>query len=393
MAQTNKKVDVVILGGGASGLMCASLIDNKSVLILEKADRVGKKILVTGNGRCNLTNTTIDLKKYNTSLVKPYFDRCSVKETLDYFNTLGLMTYADSEGRVYPTSDSANSVLDVLRMKIESKKNVSIECGINISSIDYKNGCYIIDSDSITIEAKELVLSVGGLNGVTYLNQLNVPYKPYRKSLGAMQSETNVGLNGIRVDNVTVTLEIGDKKYSQNGEILFKEKALSGIVIFNLSAYFARLNESGAYVHINLLGDKEYNEVCDILTIRKNLLQDRYVKDYFIGMLHKALGQNILNRSGIDVNKKVSSMTNNDINTLAHILTDYKVKVMGIENNNQVHTGGVSLSDMTESLEVCGRQNLYALGELLDVDAECGGYNLQWAWTSAMIVAKKLNQK
>ena len=208
-----------------------------------------------------------------------------------------------------------------------------------------------------------------------------------------MQSESNVGLNGIRVDNVTVTLEIGNKKYSQNGEILFKDKALSGIVIFNLSAYFARLNESAAYVHINLLGDKEYGEVYNILTIRKNTLKDRCVRDYFVGMLHKALGQNILNRSGIDINKKVSNMSSDDINALAHILTDYKVKVMGIENNNQVHTGGVSLEDMDTNLQLKNKPNLYALGELLDVDAECGGYNLQWAWTRAMVVAEKLNQK
>ena len=393
MAQTNKKVDVVIIGGGASGLMCASLIDNKTVLILEKADRVGKKILATGNGRCNLTNTAIDLKKYNTSLVKPYFDRYAVKETLDYFNLLGLMTYSDSEGRVYPTSDSASSVLDVMRLAIEAKNNVSIDCGVNVCNIDYTNGSYIIDTGDKIIEAKELVLSVGSINGEAYLKQLNVPYKPYRKSLGAMQSESNVGLNGIRVDNVTVTLEIGNKKYSQNGEILFKDKALSGIVIFNLSAYFARLNESGAYVHINLLGDKEYGEVYNMLTIRKNTLKDRCVRDYFVGMLHKALGQNILNRSGIDINKKVSNMSSDDINALAHILTDYKVRVMGIENNNQVHTGGVSLEDMDTNLQLKNKPNLYALGELLDVDAECGGYNLQWAWTSAMVVAEKLNQK
>ena len=392
MAQT-KKVDVVILGGGASGLMCASLIKSKSVLILEKADRIGKKILVTGNGRCNLTNNSIDISRYNTSLVKPYFDRYSVDDTLSYFMSLGLMTHTDSEGRVYPISDSANSVLDVLRLDIENKTNVSIMCGANVTSIEHKGGTYYIKLDNEIIETKELVLSVGGLNGEPYLKQLNVPYKAYRKSLGAMQSEKNVGLNGVRVDNVNVTLEIGGKNYSQNGEILFKENALSGIVIFNLSAYFARLNASDAYVHINLLGDKKKDQVIDILIIRKNQLQDRCVKDYFTGMLHKALSQNILARSGIDANKMVAKLTSADISTLAHILTDYKVKVMGVESNNQVHTGGVSLEDMDTNLQVKGMSNLYAMGELLDVDAECGGYNLQWAWTSAFVVAEKLNQK
>ena len=208
-----------------------------------------------------------------------------------------------------------------------------------------------------------------------------------------MQSEKNVGLNGVRVDNVNVTLEIGGKNYSQNGEILFKENALSGIVIFNLSAYFARLNATAAYVHINLLGDAKKEAVIDMLTIRKNQLKDRCVKDYFTGMLHKALGQNILTRSGMDANKSIAKLTGSDITTLAHILTDYKVKVMGIESNNQVHSGGVSLEDVDTNLQVKGVPNLYAMGELLDVDAECGGYNLQWAWTSAFVVAEKLNQK
>lgn len=390
MAQT-KKFDVVIIGGGASGLMCASRIKKKSTLILEKADRVGKKILATGNGRCNLTNINIDTIRYNTSKVEPYFKKYGVSETLDYFSKLGLMTYSDEEGRVYPVSDTASSVLDVLRLKIDSMKNVNIMCGVDVKKIDKKNETYILHMDDETIECKSLVISTGSVKGEKYLKDLDVKYTPYKRSLGALCSDTNSGLHGVRVDNVKVTLELDNKNYSQNGEILFKDNAISGIVIFNLSAFIARFNVVNAYLHINFLNSATFSEVKNVLTIRKNTLSDRCVRDYFTGMLHKALSINILSRTNIDTNKNVASLTEKEIEELAHLLTDYKIRVSRVADNNQVFAGGVELDSLDSSLKVKDKDNLYLTGELINVDGECGGYNLQWAWTSAMIVADSIN--
>ena len=389
----NIEKDIVIVGGGASALMCSSLIDNRKVTILEKADRIGKKILVTGNGRCNLTNIHIDVEKYNTSSVKPYLDKFDSSKTLEYFKSLGLETYSDSEGRVYPCSDSANSVLDVLRLKLEAKSNIETICGVDITNISKTNDKYIINTSNGIIECNTLVMAVGGLNGSKYLDGLRVDYKPYTRSLGALKSDKNINLNGVKVDRVNVTLEIGDKKYSQNGEILFKEDAISGIVIFNLSAYIARQNAHAAYVNIDFMPCSTIDEVKDILTIRKNTMSGYMMADYFTGLFHKALGQNILVRLGIKTNQKVDSLNKADIDLIAKTIKAYRVKVYEVLNNNQVYSGGVSLASVDDNLMSKTHSNLYFMGELIDVDAECGGYNLQWAWTSGYVVAQALNKR
>ena len=386
------KKDIVILGGGASALMCASVIEGRQVTILEKADRVGKKILVTGNGRCNLTNVDIDISKYNDSSVATYLSRFGSGDTIEYFRSLGLETYSDSEGRVYPTSDSANSVLDVLRLKLDTKSNVESICGVDVVSIRHMQDKYILDTSMGSIECNTLVLAVGGLNGAKYLDELDVPYTPYVRSLGALKSDKNIGLNGVKVDRVNVTLEIDNKNYSQNGEILFKEDALSGIVVFNLSAYIARENADSAYVYIDYMPSVSISELVDTLTIRKNTMKDYTMAEYFTGLFHKAVGHSILNKVGLKTTMKVSSMTGKDIEYIAKTIKHYAVKVYGVSNNNQVYSGGVTLKDMDDSLKILGRPNLYCMGELVDVDAECGGYNLQWAWCSGYIVGKALSK-
>ena len=394
MAQIKKVLDkdVVILGGGASGLMCATFIKNRQVTILEKADKIGKKILATGNGRCNLTNIHKDYSRYNDVRVKDYIERFSEIDTIEYFEKMGLVTYSDVEGRVYPRSDTANSVLDVLRLKIDSMPNVEYMCGAMVSSVEETNHKYTIHLEDMDIRCNTLVLGVGGKSGEAILDALKVDYRPYRRSLGAVRSDKNIGLNGVKVDNVEVTLEIGNKKYSQNGEILFKEDALSGIVVFNLSAYIARENVDSAYMYINLLGDYTKDSLIDILTIRKNNMKEYKIRDYFIGLFHKAIYTSILNRMGIDVDRKVSSLKDSEIITMADIITGYRVRVYDVCNNNQVYSGGVSLDNLTDKLCVKGRDGLYCMGELIDVDAECGGYNLQWAWTSGYIVGSNIDK-
>jgi predicted Rossmann fold flavoprotein len=207
-----------------------------------------------------------------------------------------------------------------------------------------------------------------------------------------MASDKNVGLHGVKADRVQVTLELGGKNYSQNGEILFKEDAVSGIVIFNLSAYIARENVCDGYLYINFFKDMKMSEVKDMLTIRKNTLKGSKIQDYFVGLLHKAIGQSILKRSGLDVTKSISTLNQKDIDTLASLLTRYAVRVYGVKDNNQVYSGGVGLDTLDSSLQVKGSTGLYCTGELIDVDGECGGYNLQWAWTSGMVVADALNK-
>lgn len=383
--------DVVILGGGASALMCAVANAGKSkITIIEKNDKFGKKILATGNGRCNLTNINLCVDKYNDGEVQKFFDRFGVQDTLKMFGNLGLETYYDDEGRVYPISNSSNSVLDVLRLKISSM-NINIVCNFDLVKIKkLVNGFELLDSNNQKIIAKKLVVATGGNTDSQILHDLNVDFKPYKRSLGALKSDKNKGLNGVKVQGVKVCLEVNNKQKIDFGEILFKEDAVSGIVVFNLSTLMARENSKSGKLAIDFLPNITVDMLSKRLIKQREILKDCKVEDFLTGIFHKALNINLLTKCGIDLNKPVSKLVDKEINCLSYLIKNYNLNVYEVCDNNQVYSGGVVLSDLNANLQHKLDNNLYFIGEAVDVDGECGGYNLQWAWTSGYIVGDNL---
>ena len=244
-----------------------------------------------------------------------------------------------------------------------------------------KDGFSIVTKDK-TYVCDKLVIATGGNSGTQYLKQLNVDYIGFKPSLMGLKTTKNKGLAGIRVSNVKVSFN----EFNEVGEILFKEDGISGIVIFNLSAYLARNNVRSGKMAIDLLPSITESDLFKMLELSIHNNPDYLLVDVLEGFFHKSLAKNILEKLSLD--KKLAQDTNQlDIDKIVNGIKNFVVNFVGNADNNQVHTGGVDLSDLDENLQCKRIKNLYFTGEVVNVDGVCGGYNLQWAWTSGKIVA------
>ena len=372
--------EVIIIGAGASGIMCALNVKAKTLLV-EASDRIGKKILATGNGKCNLTNNQLSVVNYNTPLVEKYFSQFNQNQTLKYFENLGIFTYADQSGRRYPLSNSANTVLDLLLKKLNAKSNVKVVVNSMPMTITRFNDGFSVTTKTQTYFGHKLVLATGGNSGTQYLNQLKIAYQPFRPSLVGLRTTKNKGLAGVRVSNVKVTMN----QFSEVGEILFKEDGISGIVIFNLSAYLTRNQISTGKISLDLLTEIDREQLFTMLQTSIQNNSQYLLVDILEGFLHKKKTKNILEKLSLDKTLAEDCTLNNMINLVENI-KNYVVTFTGYADNQQVHTGGVDLKDLDDNLQHKQVKNLYCCGELVNVDGACGGYNLQWAWSSGKIV-------
>lgn len=381
--------DIVVIGGGASGLMCAltCALKGKRVTLLESGVKVGKKILVSGNGRCNLTNKNITAQNYNQFSDLLYkFDNV---QTLKFFETLGLQTYFDDEGRCYPISNHSASVLDVILNKLHQTK-CEILVNTKVENITKGDSEYVLTTSQGQIEAKKVVIATGGNTMQTILVNLGQEFKPFKPSLCGLKTLQDTQLiNGVRVKCDVKLVGHQFEDYEQ-GEVIFKDDGISGICIFNLSARlnWAKLNNCS--LSLNLFPQIDSKTLLEKLQIRKQNLLDLTVKQFFDGMLHKNLGIEILNRCHINLQTPVEKLTLSNLKNFATHLQNLTFNVCGFSNNNQVYNGGVCLNELTENLESKQHKGLYFIGEVVDIDGQCGGYNLQWAWTSGHIVGELL---
>lgn len=369
---------VCIVGGGASGLMLASLLskysDEIQVTILERYEHVGKKLLLTGNGRCNLSNIYIKNECYNNDEA---FKIASSFDAINYFNSLGLMTYNDEEGRVYPICNTSNNVLDILR-----ENKATIKENFNVIRILKKGDFYEIVSDrKETVMADIVILAMGGKtyykenNGFLIASMLSCRVTSLKPSLCSLKVKEQLASIANLKARVKASLIINEKKvYEDMGEVLFKNDALSGIVIFQLSSIMSRYHLGNYQISLDLLPSFSTTELQEYL--------DKYSS--LKGLFPKMIGQYILKRSAnstsLEIAKTIKNLTFN-------VLEPYDFK------NAQVTSGGVSFKDLTDSLENKYFPNCYIIGEMLDGDGICGGYNLQFAFASANIVFKDILKK
>lgn len=371
---------LAIIGGGASGLMLASVIRKHNIdieiVILEKLEHVGKKILMSGNGKCNLSNTNITLDKYNNELGYKIASSFNVEK---YFNELGLLTYEDIEGRVYPISNVANSVLDVLR---NSLQNIEIKENFNVTKINKKDNKYTIVSDKFDfIDADIVALAAGGKtyykesNGFNIASMLSHRITPLRPTLSSLKIKENLAsIENLRAKVNAKLLANNKIIYEDSGEVLFKKDALSGIVIFQLSSIIARDPF------------KKYTIELDLMPSMSEENLSEYINKYptMTGMFAKMINQYVVKNS-----------ISKDSKDIAHTIKHLSFNVLdNIEfKNAQVTAGGVNVNEVKESLESKYNNNLYILGELLDVDGMCGGYNLHFAFASGYVVALDILNK
>ena len=377
-----KQRKVAIIGGGASGLVAAimSRRNGDDVTIYEMNDRVGKKILQTGNGRCNFCNLNLSSKFYNTKFVNSVFDKFGLKEIINFFEELGLVWHADGEGRMYPLSNSASTILDILRFECE-RLGVDFKLGQKIASINKNQKGFNILSDFYD----KVILSTGNVDE-NILNKFGHFQTEKREGLTSVKvnKEDVSGLGGVRV-KCRVSISLAEENHSESGELQFKTDGLSGICIFNISSLISRKNAKLPEIFIDFMENLTNNQlklkIEEQVKRCKNLTLDKI----FVGMFHKNLAQLLIKKVGLKTSDDTSLLDECKIDRFVSIIKNYPVKIIGVNEGGQVKVGGYKTVEFDDNLQSKFVDNLYVVGECLDVDGLCGGYNLAWAWASGAI--------
>ena len=400
------KTEIAVIGGGASGMMAAITArkSGKEVVILERKDRILKKVLITGNGRCNITNVNANISNYfgkNISSVENILNSFNPQDTMDFFNGLGIICNEENRGKVYPLSGQASSVVDALRFEAE-RLGIKIETEFYVRKIEKEGFKFkIYSEDRKKIEAGRVIIAAGGQSypelgsngsGFELAKELGHSVTKLSPSIVQLKTEKHQvkGLQGIKTD-VAVTAYGDNKKIcTYDGELLFTDYGISGNVVFNIS--FVMPLYKNVEFEIDFMEKFDYNELYEMLKERKKIMSHLTMENYFNGMINKKLGQFLSKVSGIEkLSKPVKDLNDSEIRKLCTVLKKYRIKILDTTGfkNAQVTAGGVSLDEVnSETLESKIVKGLYFSGEVLDVYGECGGFNLQWAWASGYIAGK-----
>ena len=393
---------VLVIGGGAGGMLVSISLKQRlgngvEVTILEKEDRIGKKILKTGNGKCNVTNDNLSPRFYNDEeFVAPILNKYDVRILKSYLSSLGLLMKSDSEGRVYPISESAASFLDLLKNKVE-EYGVKVYVDHEVLEIKPHNNKYRVYTKYNDFEADYVVIASGSKAQIknyndSFIRQLGLKVEKERPGLVSVKvKEKIVSLSGIRVKAKVLLTKNGNNVFCSEGEILFKDDYLSGIVIMSTSRH---IKDFGNYIiHVDLLKDYEEHQIVDYLGGLNPNLNGEHI---LIGILPKMLSLYVLKQAGISLNRPLKNLTKNDRLAIAKELKDMKFSVVDVNDYDkaQIVMGGISLDEIcNETLELKNYSNIYTIGEVMDIDGECGGFNLSWAWASALNVSEAIMNK
>ncbi|MCX7885001.1 MAG: NAD(P)/FAD-dependent oxidoreductase [Caloramator sp.] len=398
---------VAVIGGGASGLIAAitAARNGGKVYILERMNRVGKKILATGNGRCNLTNVNIDINRYHGRNPKFFYGAYSqfdVNNTIEFFEELGIMCRIEEEGKVYPYSNQASSVLDVLRYEIE-RLNVMEVCEAEVIQIKFRKGAFeLITKDGRNFEAKSVILSAGGKaspnlgsNGSGYKLAKDFGHKIVEPYPALVQLRLNApflkALKGVKFEGEASIEAEGKILQSEKGEILFTDYGISGPPILQLSrTAVVNLNkDKKPFIIVDMFPQFDLDELGKIIEKRITQSPHKTIEFSFVGLLNKRIIPVVLKESGIgNINIKAGEIQYSQIKSISKTLKSMKMEIIGTQSwtEAQVTAGGIDVSDINpKTLESKLIPNLYFAGEILDIDGDCGGFNLQWAWSSGYV--------
>jgi len=388
-----------IIGGGASGMMSAIMLDRLGydVTILEKNDTLGKKILMTGNGRCNYFNEDINIEKYYTDnylLLSEIISKDRQKETLNFFNSIGIIPFIKN-GYYYPYSNSASSILNAFLVELDNTK-VKIKLNTFIDSITYKNNKYEISSKDKKYLFDKVIISIGSNAGYkdntniySLLNNI-VDILPIKQALVPLVLKENFfnKWSGIRIKGSVSLYKDNTLLKKDTGELQLTDYGISGIPVMNISSLVSKNN----IIHIDFL--PFVDNVKEFLDDRDNLLINRNIVTLLEGIIPYKLLFILYRYIGINDNAHYKSLALEEKEKLYKVLKDFTLEVMGTKeiNKAQVVSGGISLNNVTSSLEDKKYKGLYYTGEILNVDGICGGYNLGFAWMSSLTVVEGISK-
>ncbi|MCI8619315.1 MAG: NAD(P)/FAD-dependent oxidoreductase [Oscillospiraceae bacterium] len=391
---------IVVIGAGASGMMAAiAAAENPTneVYLLERQARVGRKLLATGNGRCNLSNAAASLAHYHgeaPDFVQPALAAFGAEQTIAFFQKLGLLTVCEASGKYYPYSDQAASVLDVLRFALE-KSNLHLRCGCEVQSVKKEKVGFNVRTKEEHFLCDRVIVACGGIagsklgggmSGYQVLRSLGHQCTKLRPALVQLRSSYPrcPSLKGIRANCYAEILKDYTIFAASQGEIQFTEYGASGPVIFEISRDVC--STPGCWqCRLDLLPQLAAGELALLLSQRQRMFPQLLTENLLTGVLQNRLGRVIAQEAGLSLQRPIKELTQANLEAAAQTIKQFVLTLtepMGMDSA-QVTAGGIRTAEFTpETMESRFVPGLYACGEVLDIDGDCGGFNLQWAWSS-----------
>lgn len=394
---------ILVIGAGASGMMAAltAAENGCQVTMYEKSDRVGKKILATGNGKCNLTNLNMGTEFYYTE-DENKLARClsafSEQDTLAFFERIGLMT-RNREGYVYPYCEQAAVVLDVLRLALD-QRGIKVETTVEQISLEgTKNGSFLVSSTAGKERFDAVILACGSKAGIK--NAITDGYDlakgfghKIKKVYPALvqvrcQEKFFSMIAGVRIKAGVTLLVDGNMNATEEGEVQLTDYGISGIPVFQISRLIAGYLDEKKKVSVSLdfIPHLSMDEWKGFYKERMKRYKGKTTEEFLMGMLHKKISQMLLKEFGLKPSDIIQDPIKSNLCSLCDAMKAFLVTPQSVNpfEQAQVCRGGVDFNELEDTMQSIYQKNLYICGEMVDIDGKCGGYNLQWAWTSGYL--------
>lgn len=399
-----KQLNIAVVGGGAAGLMAAIVASENGakVDIWERNERVGKKILATGNGKCNFSNRQMSMEHYygsDLSIPQKILKEFDVSDTERFFQNLGMMIRA-KDSLLYPYSEQASTVLDTLRFKV-AEQDIQILTEELVTEIKALSECkFMVASKRKSKVYDRVIVTCGGLaapktgsdgKGLDLAKKLGHKITALYPALTGLKVKDNdfKAISGVRCQ-VSIDMLLDDKVVMhEKGELQLTDYGVSGIAIFQMSriAGMGLAQKQKVQVVVDLCPDIELQELRLLLQRKKHQFADRNLDSFLAGFINKKLALYLSKKISLNPNTLMKEIKDDKIYTLANLCKKWILDIVDINSfeQAQVTAGGVHFAQLEDTLQSKLHRGLFFAGEILDVDGKCGGYNLQWAWSSGFV--------
>ena len=403
MTRLEDSYKVAVIGAGPAGIVAAIFAakSGASVVLLEKNDRVGRKILATGNGRCNITNQNITIDRYhgkNVSFAAPIFASFNQQEAMKYFESIGIVLKEEDRGRMFPKSDQASSIVEALESQLAST-GVMVKTSFTVKNIEKNQKWHIVSENGESFDAESLVLATGGKaayqlgssgDGLFWARNLGHEIIPIHAALvPVITEEATKDIMGIRLVSNASLFADGKLITQRSGDILFTHFGISGPAAMGLARDADIMLSEGKRVEISLDITPEYeaDQLDEMIASIANIDGKKNVKNVLSGLFSKNLVNYILSKLNIDSETKAAELSKKQRREIVGIFKDFRFTIKGVRplKEAQVMAGGVNTDELTAHLESKIVPGLYFAGEIIDIDGDSGGFNLQWAWSSGKV--------